>query len=126
MAPSLGEWVTRRSARTPDATALVDGSSGERISYRQLEERFACTYEASPQRDGDRCRVRSRGTDHSGVDVGQRSDQMSLPVWGRTPTSLGPARDSLIKKGLVCAPELGHVAYTVPRMADFIDRRPSG
>jgi IS30 family transposase len=45
---------------------------------------------------------------------------------GRTPTSLGPARNSLTKKGLVCAPELGHVAYAVPRMADFISRRPSG
>jgi hypothetical protein len=33
---------------------------------------------------------------------------------------------TLIKKGFVCAPELGHVAYTVPRMADFIGRRPSG
>lgn len=31
----------------------------------------------------------------------------------------------LIKKGLVCAPEHGHVAYPVPRTVDFLSRRPS-
>ena len=39
---------------------------------------------------------------------------------GKTPTALGPARDALIKKGLVYAPEHGHIGFTVPRMADFI------
>lgn len=42
---------------------------------------------------------------------------------GKTPTGLGPVRDALIKKGLIYAPEHGQVAYTVPRMADFIARQ---
>jgi hypothetical protein len=42
---------------------------------------------------------------------------------GKTPTKLGPARDALIKKGLIYAPEHGQIAFTVPRMADFIDRQ---
>lgn len=43
---------------------------------------------------------------------------------GRAPTSLGPARASLIAKGLIYAPEHGVVAFTVPGMADFIQRQP--
>lgn len=42
----------------------------------------------------------------------------------RRPASLGPARASLIAKGLVYAPEHGVIAFTVPGMAAFIDRQP--
>lgn len=45
---------------------------------------------------------------------------------GKRVTSLGPARASLIAKGLVYAPEHGVVAYTVPGMADFITRQHQG
>lgn len=44
---------------------------------------------------------------------------------GREANSLGPARSSLIAKGLVCAPDHGVVALTVPGMADFIQRQAS-
>ena len=43
---------------------------------------------------------------------------------GKTPTGVGPIRDSLIKKGLIYSPEHGQIAYTVPGMADFIARQP--
>ncbi|WP_242473640.1 hypothetical protein [Blastococcus sp. TML/M2B] len=36
---------------------------------------------------------------------------------GRKPASLSPARDSLIKKGLVCSAERGQIAFTVPSAA---------
>jgi hypothetical protein len=39
--------------------------------------------------------------------------------------SFGPARASLISKGLIFAPEHGIVAFTVPGMADFIQRQPN-
>jgi hypothetical protein len=42
----------------------------------------------------------------------------------RKASSLGPARASLISKGLIYAPEHGEVAFTVPGMADFIKRQP--
>ena len=42
---------------------------------------------------------------------------------GRTPSALGPARASLINKGLVYAPEHGQIAYTVPGMAGYITRQ---
>lgn len=37
--------------------------------------------------------------------------------------SLGPTRAGLISKGLIYAPEYGVVAFTVPAMADFIQRQ---
>lgn len=42
----------------------------------------------------------------------------------RRPASLGPVRASLITKGLLYAPAHGVVAFTVPGMADFIQRQP--
>lgn len=42
---------------------------------------------------------------------------------GRGVNSFGPARASLISKGLVYAPEHGVVAFTVPGMAGFIQRQ---
>ncbi len=38
-------------------------------------------------------------------------------------SSLSPTRDTLIKKGLIYAPEHGRVSYTVPGMASFIRRQ---
>lgn len=41
----------------------------------------------------------------------------------RRPSSLGPVRSNLIGKGLVYAPGHGKIAFTVPRMAHFIQRQ---
>lgn len=43
----------------------------------------------------------------------------------RRQTSLGPVRANLINKGLIYAPEHGMVQFTVPGMADFINRQVS-
>ena len=39
---------------------------------------------------------------------------------GRKPQSLSPARDGLIKKGLVFSGERGTVAFTVPHFGQFL------
>jgi Mn-dependent DtxR family transcriptional regulator len=39
---------------------------------------------------------------------------------GRKPQSLSPARDGLIKKGLVYAAERGAVSFTVPHFGRFL------
>ncbi|MEU6644991.1 AAA family ATPase [Saccharomonospora sp. NPDC046836] len=39
---------------------------------------------------------------------------------GRKPSSLSPARDSLIKKGLVYSAERGHIAFTVPHFGNYL------
>jgi hypothetical protein len=41
---------------------------------------------------------------------------------GRRPSDLSVARDQLIKKGLLFAPDRGTIAFTVPGMADYIGR----
>jgi hypothetical protein len=43
---------------------------------------------------------------------------------GRKPASLSPARDSLIKKGLVYSAERGQIAFTVPHFGRFLLRHP--
>jgi len=42
---------------------------------------------------------------------------------GRSASNLGPIRAGLIGKGLIYAPEYGLVAFTVPGMANFIQRQ---
>jgi len=48
------------------------------------------------------------------VDVARRM--------GRTPNSLSMLRRSLIKKGMIYAPSLGMVAYTVPMFGAYMRR----
>jgi hypothetical protein len=43
---------------------------------------------------------------------------------GRKPSSLSPARDSLIKKGLIYSAERGSVAFTVPHFGRFLRAQP--
>jgi AAA ATPase domain len=56
-------------------------------------------------------------------DAGSPSGDVAARL-GRSVTSFGPARASLIAKGLIFAPEHGVVAFTVPGMANFIQRQP--
>jgi Mn-dependent DtxR family transcriptional regulator len=46
-------------------------------------------------------------------------------VLGRKPSSLSPARDALIKKGLVYSAERGQIAFTVPHFGRFLLGRPA-
>ncbi len=51
------------------------------------------------------------------------SGEVARRLGKKTQQQLGPIRARLIHKGLVYAPEHGLVAFTVPGMADFIDRQ---
>lgn len=51
---------------------------------------------------------------HRSADVAQ--------ALGRKPSSVAPARDSLIKKGMVYSPEHGLIAFTVPLFGEFMLR----
>jgi hypothetical protein len=44
---------------------------------------------------------------------------------GRKPSSLSPARDSLIKKGLVYSAERGTIAFTVPHFGRYLRMQPA-
>jgi hypothetical protein len=43
----------------------------------------------------------------------------------RKPASLSPARDALIKKGLIYCGERGTVAFTVPHFARYLRTQPT-
>jgi len=51
----------------------------------------------------------------------QRSADVAAAM-GRSATSLGPVRDSLIKKGMIFSPEYGQIAFTVPLFDEFMRR----
>jgi hypothetical protein len=57
-------------------------------------------------------------------DEGSSSGDVATRL-GRSVNSFGPVRANLISKGLIFAPEHGIVAFTVPGMADFIQRQPN-
>ncbi|QDQ99514.1 ATP-binding protein (plasmid) [Tomitella fengzijianii] len=63
-----------------------------------------------------------RGLAETGHDS-PRSSDVAARI-GKTGSSASPIRDSLIKKGLIWAPEYGRIAFTVPGMAAFIHRQP--
>jgi hypothetical protein len=57
----------------------------------------------------------------SGAAVATSEVAVSL---GRKPASLSPARDSLIKKGLVYSAERGQIAFTVPHFGRYLLSHP--
>jgi hypothetical protein len=57
----------------------------------------------------------------AGASVATSEVAVSL---GRKPASLSPARDSLIKKGLVYSAERGQIAFTVPHFGRFLLSHP--
>ncbi len=60
------------------------------------------------------------------ADLGEGTDDLAVStadvakLLGRRPQSLSPARDGLIKKGLVFSGERGTVAFTVPHFGKFL------
>jgi hypothetical protein len=54
------------------------------------------------------------------VQTAQVADEL-----GRKPSSVSPARDSLIKKGLIYSSERGLIAFTVPHFGRFLRTQPS-
>jgi hypothetical protein len=56
-------------------------------------------------------------------DSGTVPSALVAEVLGRKPQSLSPARDALIKKGLIYASERGRIAFTVPHFGRFLRGR---
>ena len=55
--------------------------------------------------------------------VGTVSTAEVADVLGRTPQSLSPARDALLKKGLIYSAARGRIAFTVPHFGAFLRNR---
>ena len=80
---------------------------------------FGSRYErATP---GERDYLRAMADADSGVDpVGAVATSDVALVLGKKPQSLSPARDSLLKKGLIYSGERGRIAFTVPHFGRYL------
>lgn len=109
--------ATWNAAAGPDLT-LTDARVGAASGQAHLDTGF---YRSRWERatPAQRDYLRAMAQDDSGPS---QSSEVAGRL-GKTPTGLGPVRDALIKKGLIYAPEHGQIAFTVPRMSDFIARQ---
>ncbi|MFJ6670625.1 AAA family ATPase [Actinosynnema sp. NPDC091369] len=78
---------------------------------------FGSRYERATPAEREYLRAMAELTD--GKDAGVNTSQVADHL-GRKPSSLSPARDSLIKKGLVYSAERGQIAFTVPHFGRFL------
>jgi len=62
--------------------------------------------------------------DRDDVDTAVSTAEIARSL-GRRPASLSPARDALIKKGLIYSGERGTVAFTVPHFGRYLRTQPS-
>ena len=81
---------------------------------------FGSRYERATPAEREYLRAMAELTE--GRDEGAGSSDVAVFL-GRKPSSLSPARDSLIKKGLVYSAERGRIAFTVPHFGRFLMTR---
>lgn len=117
----LQEWgYTVWNIAEGNTITAEDACSATRQSIRRLDEsffrvRFDRTTPA--ERDYMRCLAELGEGPQRSTDVAS--------ALGRSPTSLGPVRDSLIKKGMIYSPEYAQIAFTVPLFDEFMRRMAS-
>jgi hypothetical protein len=77
---------------------------------------FGSRYERATPAERDYLRaIAAVAENNGGVSTADVADYL-----GRKPSSLSPARDSLIKKGLVYSAERGTIAFTVPHFGSYL------
>lgn len=78
---------------------------------------FGSRYERATPSEREYLRVIAELT--QGRDDSASTSDIAVSL-GRKPSSLSPARDSLMKKGLVYSAERGHIAFTVPHFGHYL------
>ena len=78
---------------------------------------FGSRYERATPAERDYLRAMA---DANADGLGSVATSEVARLLGRTPQSLSPARDSLLKKGLVYSGERGRVAFTVPHFGRYL------
>lgn len=118
----LQEWgYTAWNLAQEDTITLADARGATTESIRKLDESFfRVRYDRTTpaEREYMRC-LAELG------ESPQRSSDVAAAM-NRPPTSLGPVRDSLIRKGMIFSPEYGLIAFTVPLFDEFMRRTSSG
>ena len=98
---------------------VADAAVGVRVGWDKLDSGFFASRwnRATP---AERDYLRAMAVDDDGPAV---SGEVARRLGKATVQQVGPIRARLIHKGLIHAPEHGLIAYTVPGMADFINRQ---
>ncbi|EGI76673.1 ATP-binding protein [Hylemonella gracilis] len=114
----LQEWgYNAWNACDSDTIELADAHTATANSIRKLDASFFRVR-------FDRLTPGERDYMRALADMGeepQRTSDVAMAM-GRKATSMTPVRDSLIKKGMLYAPEHGMIAFTVPLFDEFMRR----
>ncbi len=94
-----------------------------KVSAPEAEEELAVGFFGSRY---ERATPAERDYMHAMAQIGDEPVATSdvAEALGRKPSSLSPARDSLIKKGLIYSAERGQIAFTVPHFGRFLRAQP--
>jgi AAA ATPase domain len=84
---------------------------------------FGSRYERATPSERDYLRAMAGLTTENTPDAAVSTTDVA-DVLGRKPSSLSPARDALLKKGLVYSAERGTLAFTVPHFARWLRTHP--
>jgi len=103
----------------PDVLTLEDATIGITEGQQRLDAGFcASRWERATNAEREILRAMARDSGETSR-IGDITDRLGKA----SSRSLGPARASLINKGIIYSPEHGTIAYTVPGMADYVLRR---
>jgi hypothetical protein len=114
---SIGKHVWDNARRSP--IQLEDVEVGLHAARREVDDGlYRSRWERATRAQRDLMRALARIGGENAAAIADIAKALAKP---RT-SDLSVARNELIKKGLVYAPERGLLAFTVPGMSDFVDR----
>src|SRR3954454_3613868 len=116
---AYGKTVWDRAPRSPITVADVVVAAPE--AERELAVGFfGSRYERATPGERDYLRAMADAAGPYSDAVGWVTTAEVADVRGRKPQSLSPARDSLLKKGLIYSGERGRIAFTVPHFGRYL------
>ena len=119
---AYGKTVWDLAPRSPISEADVAVSAPE--AERELAVGFfGSRYDRATPGERDYLRAMADAADPDGDPddpVGSVATSDVAGVLGKKPQSLSPARDSLLKKGLIYSGERGRIAFTVPHFGRYL------
>ena len=116
---AYGKTVWDLAPRTPISAADVAVAAPE--AERELAVGFfGSRYDRATPGERDYLRAMADAAGPDADAVGSVATADVAGVLGKKPQSLSPARDSLLKKGLIYSGERGRIAFTVPHFGRYL------
>ena len=116
---AYGKTAWDMAPRTPITAADVEVAAPE--AERELGVGFfGSRYERATPGERDYLRAMADAATAESDAVGDVATADVAAVLGKRPQSLSPARDALLKKGLIYSGERGRIAFTVPHFGRYL------